>query len=437
MNKILTIFWFRRDLRLFDNKGLHYALKENTSILPVFIFDASILNKLETPNDQRVNFIYQTVQDLKSRLEKMNSTIMVLYGEPLELFSSLIQQYKIKNLYLNRDYEPYTVERDRKIRELFEKNNIEVKEYKDQVIFERDEIVKDNGDPYSVFTPYMNRWKNAFSLHETHEFPIDTHLDNFYTGKPFPMPSMQEIGFQASNFSFPGREIDKTVLSNYGENRDYPFLNATSRLGVHLRFGTISIRQTVQKAGQINTVWFDQLIWREFFMMILWHHPRIVDQSFKEKYDFIDWRNDEKEFQAWCDGRTGYPFVDAGMRQLNETGYMHNRVRMITASFLTKHLLIDWRWGEAYFAQKLLDYELASNNGGWQWAAGSGCDAAPYFRIFNPQRQVKRFDPEMKYIRKWIKEYDTDAYPKPIVDHKFARERALKEYKKALNQQNI
>lgn len=434
MKNTLTIFWFRRDLRLSDNRGLHYALQENTHVFPVFIFDTEILNNLESNKDQRVEFIYQTILELKRQLEELGTSLLVLHGEPSEIFSSLIQQYNIRSIYFNKDYEPYAIQRDNKVNELFKKHNLEVKTYKDQVIFEKDDILKDDGEPYSVFTPYMKRWRGKFDARELEEYSVSKLSKHFYKCGPHSMPALEAMHFQHVDSTFPAKSIDEDILKKYDEKRDYPYLEATSRLGVHLRFGTISIRKLIRQALEINEVWLNQLIWREFFMMILWHHPQIVDQSFKKKYDFIDWRNNEKEFHAWCEGRTGYPFVDAGMRQLNETGYMHNRARMITASFLTKHLLIDWRWGEAYFAQKLLDYELASNNGGWQWAAGSGCDAAPYFRIFNPERQMKRFDPEMKYIRRWVKEYGTDAYPEPIVEHKFARERALKEYKKALNQ---
>ena len=241
------------------------------------------------------------------------------------------------------------------------------------------------------------------------------------------------MGLKESSIEIPSARFPSEIIKNYHNTRNLPAENGISRLGVHLRFGTISIRRLAEQALALNKTYLNELVWREFFMMILWHFPKVVDYSFKPAYDFIEWRNDEKEFEAWCNGKTGYPMVDAGMRELNQTGYMHNRVRMITASFLTKHLLVDWRWGERYFAEKLLDYELSSNNGGWQWAAGSGCDAAPYFRVFNPELQTKKFDPELKYIRKWVPEFEGFNYPEPIVEHKFARQRALDTYKQGLN----
>ena len=429
-----TLFWYRRDLRLHDNRGLYYALKENNNILPVFIFDTLILSDFEDRWDKRISFIFQVLKKMKQELEKSGSTILVLTGEPRQVFQDLIKRYDIDGLYFNVDYEPNALERDKDVTHIFEKQGIPVKSFKDQVIFDTNNILKDNGTPYSVFTPYMRQWKKALRDEDLAEYPVEKYFDHFCCCEPCSMPGLDKIGFQPVQATFPSEKINTEVIKQYDAYRDYPAMDYTSRLGIHLRFGTVSIRKTVKKAEQLNEIWLNQLIWREFFMMILWHHPRIVDQSFKTKYDNIHWRNIEKEFEAWCEGRTGYPIVDAGMRQLNESGYMHNRVRMITASFLTKHLLIDWRWGEAYFAQKLLDYELASNNGGWQWASGSGCDAVPYFRIFNPARQLKRFDPEEKYIKRWVKEYGTDAYPKPIIDHKNARERALKEYKRALNE---
>jgi deoxyribodipyrimidine photo-lyase len=254
----------------------------------------------------------------------------------------------------------------------------------------------------------------------------------FYKTDPLPMPEISILGFKESSAVIPSRMFHPEMLANYEKLRDFPAMNGTSRLSIHLRFGTISIRQLVSQASGVSQVFLNELIWREFYMMILWHFPGVINQSFKKNYDKIEWRNNEEEFKAWCEGTTGYPIVDAGMRELNTTGYMHNRLRMITASFLTKHLLIDWRWGEAYFAKKLLDFELSSNNGGWQWAAGTGCDAAPYFRVFNPYIQAQKFDPRSEYIRKFAPEAGSSSYTRPLVDHPMARERAIRTYKRAL-----
>jgi deoxyribodipyrimidine photo-lyase len=429
----LTVFWLRRDLRLFDNKAFYYALKESRQVLPVFIFDTNILDELEDKYDKRITFIHQAISELKQELEQYNSSLLIKHGDSYEVFREMIKTYHVEGIYFNVDYEPYAIQRDRKIHELCQQNTIPVKSYKDQVIYDTTDVVKDNGKPYSVFTPYMKKWKSTLNEKDLAEYPTQKFFHKLYKCQPFNLIEIEQLGFQRTKQVFPSKDINETIIKNYNEYRDYPAMDYTSRLGIHLRFGTLSIRNLVQKALELNETWLNQLIWREFFMMILWHHPELEDQAFKKKYDHIDWRNSEKEFILWTQGKTGYPIVDAGMRQLNETGYMHNRVRMITASFLIKHLLIDWRWGETYFAQRLLDYELASNNGGWQWAAGSGCDAAPYFRIFNPERQTVRFDPDKQYIKKWVPEYGTNKYPAPIVEHQFARERALNEYKKALN----
>jgi len=427
------LMWFRRDLRLEDQRALYYALKEQGAVLPVFVFDREILDELPGVRDARINFIYGVVVDLKRRLEAMGSSLWVYNGKPLDAFRVLISTYHITGLYMNRDYEPYAMERDSQVVGLMEGHHIPVKSYKDQVVYEADEVLKKDGTPYTVFTPYMRRWKQHLQEDTLDDHPVNDLTAKLYQTAPFQMPSLESIGFQETFMSFPPRIIDEETVRQYHQNRDFPAVNGTSRLGVHLRFGTISIRRVVARALQLNETWLNELIWREFFMMILRHFPWVVDQSFKPEYDDIEWRNDESDFKAWINGKTGYPLVDAGMRELNATGYMHNRPRMVTASFLTKHLLIDWRWGESYFAEKLLDYELASNNGGWQWAAGSGCDAAPYFRIFNPYRQASRFDPHQQYIKNWIPEIAAGDYVDPIVDHKHARERALKIYKKALN----
>ncbi len=423
-----VIFWFRRDLRLTDNAGLYYALKENSDVLPIFIFDTVILDALEDPKDRRVGFIHQTIASLKQELEQLGSSLLVFYGDPISLFRKM----NPAKVYTNHDYEPYARERDDRVKKILEKSGSIFNSYKDQVIFEKHEVVKDNGEPYTIFTPYSRKWKNKLNPFFQKSYPTNKYFKSFKPMKPFSMPSLANIGFKNTDAQFPERVIKQSIIANYSKQRDYPAKNGTTRLSLHLRFGTVSIRKLVQIAVKKNETWLNELIWRDFYHMILWHFPQVVTESFKPLYDQIEWRNNHNEFAAWCEGRTGYPIVDAGMRELNETGFMHNRVRMIVASFLTKHLLIDWRWGEAYFAKKLLDYDLAANNGGWQWAAGSGCDAAPYFRVFNPELQTQKFDPDHEYIKKWIPEFGSGDYPEPIVDHAFARDRVLKAYKTAL-----
>lgn len=432
MKHKITLFWFRRDLRLEDNAGLYHALKNHKNVLPLFIFDTSILEKLSDPKDKRVEFIHSTLVDLKKQLEEKGSSLLLKYGIPLEIYQQLISEYEIEAVYTNHDYEPYAKQRDHQIKELLSKYAIPFNTYKDQVIFEKDEVTKEDGLPYSVYTPYSRKWKEKLSSFYVNPYPNETYFSNLFVCDSFQNISLKEMGFEKSHTEIPVSEINKSIIKNYHNSRDLPAIKGTSRLSVHLRFGTVSIRKLVKEALQLNEKWLNELIWRDFYHMILWHHPQ-VDKAFKPKYDFIQWRNNEEEFKAWCEGKTGYPIVDAGMRELNETGFMHNRVRMVVASFLVKHLLIDWRWGEAYFAEKLLDFDLAANNGGWQWAAGSGCDAAPYFRVFNPYLQTKKFDPELKYIKKWVPEFqDPFNYPKPIVEHDFARKRVLETYKIAL-----
>lgn len=422
------LFWMRRDLRLHDNAGLYHALKENSSVLPVFIFDTTILDKLDDPADARVEFIHQSLYLIKEELEAIGSSLLVLHGNPEDIFKTL----EPKSVYTNNDYEPYARQRDDAVKKILGLKNIEFKAFKDQVIFEKAEIVKDDGKPYTVYTPYSKKWKATLKPEHYRSFKNEDHFDHFKKIKTLPFSTLKDIGFKPSGLTFPERKIRQSIIEKYHLQRDLPAIESTSRLSVHLRFGTISIRKLVQVALQKNEKWLNELIWRDFYHMILWHFPT-VERAFKPAYDRIEWRNNPEEFKAWCEGKTGYPIVDAGMRELNATGFMHNRVRMIVASFLTKHLLIDWRWGEAYFAKKLLDFDLAANNGGWQWAAGSGCDAAPYFRVFNPYIQTEKFDPENKYIKKWIPEFGTKDYPKPIVEHAFARDRVLAVYKEALN----
>lgn len=433
-NTPIVLFWFRRDLRLDDNAGLYEALKQNMNVLPIFVFDSEILNKLDDKQDARVHFIHHQLTVLQQQLNALGSSILVKLGKPKEIFESLAQQYIIKAVYTNHDYEPYAIKRDHEIAELLRSKGISFHSSKDQVIFEKDEVTKDDLKPYTVFTPYMKKWKSKLTVNHLMPHPTKNYYNNFFQTTAIPLLTLADIGFLPSSIDFPGSDIIPAVIQHYSEQRDIPSIKGTSRLSVHLRFGTVSIRSLVAQAQRLNEKWLNELIWREFYMMILYHFPHVVNRAFKPAYDRIPWSNNETHFKLWCEGKTGYPIVDAGMRELNQTGFMHNRVRMITASFLTKHLLIDWRWGEAYFAKKLLDFELSSNNGGWQWSASSGCDAAPYFRVFNPYEQTKKFDPQLKYIKQWIPEFDELNYIKPIVDHKFARERVLSTYKKALGE---
>ncbi len=424
-----VFFWLRRDLRLSDNAGLYHALKENHNVLPLFIFDTDILDKLEDKVDARVEFILEALSRIKEEAEALGSSLLILHGNPVELLKKLHP----KAVYTNTDYEPYARQRDSLVKQSLEERGIEFRSFKDHIIFEKEEITKDDGKPYTVYTPYSRKWKAT--LHAKHYTGFDTkkYLSHLKKSAPLPFPALADLGFKPFGIHFPERTIRQTIIENYHLQRDIPGIDGTSRLSVHLRFGTVSIRKLVQVALKKNETWLNELIWRDFYHMILWHFPHVATKAFKPAYDRIEWRNDPTEFTAWCEGKTGYPIVDAGMRELNTTGFMHNRVRMIVASFLTKHLLIDWRWGEAYFAKKLLDFDLAANNGGWQWAAGSGCDAAPYFRVFNPYLQTDKFDPQETYIKKWVPEVHSPAYPKPIVDHAFARDRVLRVYKEALS----
>lgn len=428
----VSVFWFRRDLRLNDNAGLYNALKSGDPVLPIFIFDTDILNKLHEKKDKRVTFIHNTLSHLQQQLTAMGSTLLVLHGKPIDCYRRLTELYTVKAVYTNHDYEPYALARDREIGVMLQEKGIELHTYKDQVIFERSEVVKDNGEPYTVYTPYSKKWKAKLNDFFLKPYPTEKYMDNLYQCDSMPMLSITDIGFVSVDPGILSATLDEDIAKQYDKTRDFPAVNGTTRLGIHLRFGTVSVRQLASQAMALNPVLLNELVWREFYMAILWHYPHVVNGAFKKEYDNIVWRNNEREFAAWCAGQTGFPIIDAGMRQLNETGYMHNRVRMIVASFLTKDLLIDWRWGEAYFAEKLLDFDLSANNGGWQWAAGSGCDAAPYFRVFNPLLQTQKFDPELKYIRQWVPEYDQLTYERPIVAHDFARDRCLKVYKEGL-----
>ena len=429
----ISIFWFRRDLRLHDNIALFHALQSEEKVLPIFIFDTDILEKIPK-NDARISFIHKELNTMNEHLQSFETGINMFHGNPKEIFQSLIDKYHIVKVFINHDYEPYAISRDLEIKELLNSNNIEFNTYKDQVIFERNEITKKDGNPYVVYTPYSKKWLEAYQINEHKNYTSEDLLDRFYSSVKPTFLTLDDIGFTETRIPIKNYIFNSRIINEYEETRNFPALDNTSKLGPHLRFGTVSIRQMVSRAeAQENKIFLKELIWREFFMQILWHFPHTHKDSFKSKYDRINWRNNEEEFKKWCNGTTGYPMVDAGMRQLNETGFMHNRVRMLVGSFLCKHLLIDWRWGEAYFAEKLHDYEMSSNVGNWQWVAGTGVDASPYFRIFNPTSQIQKFDKELKYIQKWVPDFQELTYPSPMVEHKFARERCLKIYKEVLS----
>lgn len=431
--KSINLFWFRRDLRLTDNAGFYHALKSGKPVLPMFIFDTEILDKLEDKDDARVTFIYQTLVNMNEELKQLGSSMLIKNTSPKEAFAQILDEYSVDTVFTNQDYEPYAKERDEAIVQILADKGVKFQTYKDHVIFDRDEVMKPDGNPYTVFTPYSRKWKAKLNDFYLKPYPVEKYLQNLYQ-TDLPFPTLQDIGFELSAIHVPKNEY-KSVIADYAKTRDFPGLEGTSRMSVHLRFGTVSIRELAAEANKASEkTWLNELIWRDFYAMVFWHFPETSNHAYKPDFDKIQWRNNEQEFEVWCKGETGYPIVDAGMRQMQELGWMHNRVRMVTASFLCKHLLIDWRWGEHYFARKLLDYDAASNVGGWQWAAGTGTDAAPFFRIFSPEAQTKRFDPKFEYIKKWVPEYlDPFKYPAPIVDHKEARERCLAAFKKALN----
>ena len=432
MNDKTVIFWFRRDLRLNDNTGLYHSLKNNSKVLPIFIYDKNTLSKLNG-TDHRLDFIQSSINDINVILNKKNKSLSTFYGNPLDVFSKLIKKYNISKVYTNTDYTPYSTHRDIKIKELLESKNIKFKSYKDHVLFEKSEVVKNDNTPYKVYTPYSRKWLLKMSETNIEYFNSEENLKNLWVGDNDHI-TIEEIGFKKNRLKPLELNLSNQVIEKYEETRNFPSINGTSKIGLHLRFGTVSTREMIKKAKLSENITFlKELIWREFFQQILYHFPATINKSFKPKYDRIEWINNEEQFKKWCIGETGYPLVDAGMRELNETGFMHNRVRMLVGSFLCKHLLIDWRWGEAYFAEKLYDYETASNVGNWQWVAGCGVDASPYFRIFNPHEQIKKFDKQLNYTKRWVPEFDKDQYIEPIVDHKQARERCLITYKKALN----
>ncbi len=423
----ISIFWFRRDLRLSDNTGLLAAQKSGKKVLPVFIFDKRILDELEEA-DARVSFIREKLSDINDQLKKYGSGVKCFYGEPVDIWKEIIQSYNVEKVYANRDYEPYAPKRDSRVQSLLESQGISFQLSKDQVIFEMNDVLKGDGTPYTVYTPYKNKWLEHF--HPEDHLPIKSEDFKGYYEVLDGLISLNSMGFVPSDIKV--KPYTLKDVKDYEDIRNFPARDGTSYLSPHLRFGTIGIRELVHSVREKSDVFLSELIWREFFMQILYHFPHVQSSNFRRKYDGIQWRNNEDEFKTWCEGNTGYPMVDAGMRELNATGYMHNRVRMVVASFLCKHLLIDWRWGEAYFAKKLLDYDLSANNGNWQWAAGTGCDASPYFRVFNPESQLKKFDKELKYVKKWVPEYFSFGYPEPMVEHKMARERCLETYKSGI-----
>ncbi|HRE56230.1 MAG TPA: deoxyribodipyrimidine photo-lyase [Candidatus Kapabacteria bacterium] len=431
METPIAIHWFRRDLRLDDNHALYRALRCGLPVMPIFIFDSTILDELSDKSDARVTFIYDTLKELDKQLQHYGSSLKIFYGKPSKIWEEITKEYSVKAVFFNRDYEPYALSRDTMIEIALRKKGIDVWHYKDQVIFEQNEITKDNGLPYTVYTPYSKKWRHTITEEHYQPFLCKQYYSQFLKVK-IPFPNLDMIGFSRTSIALPPCTIDIAQIMRYHTTRDLPAVDDTTRLGIHLRFGTISIRSLVTIALQSNETFVKELQWREFFMQILWHFPYVVHNAFRPEYDAIQWRNNEEDFIAWTQGKTGYPLVDAGMRQLNATGFMHNRVRMVTASFLCKHLLIDWRKGEHYFAEKLLDFELSANNGNWQWAAGTGCDAAPYFRVFNPTMQQEKFDSDFRYCKHWVPEFGSTSYPAPIVEHTFARERALQTYKAAL-----
>ena len=444
---MISIFWFRRDLRLDDNAGLFRALRGPNPVLPIFIFDKNILDELPR-TDARVDFLQKTISDLNEKLAVLGSTLAVFHGKPDEIWPKILQKYPVAEVYTNHDFEPYAIERDAQIARFLAEKNIPFRTFKDHVIFEKNEVLKDDGKPYTVFTPYSKKWlaklgsrmvlsenldkKTEIGSFFLKSYPNQHYFGQFHKTQKLPCPTLSELGFRPSGIEIPPISVARSLVKNYDKTRDFPALDGTSKLGIHFRFGTISIREKARAAQFLNATFLNELIWRDFYSQIMAHFPHVVNSPFREIYDRVLWRNNDEDFEKWKNGQTGYPLVDAGMRQINATGFMHNRVRMVVASFLTKHLLLDWRLGEAYFAEKLLDFDLASNNGGWQWAAGCGTDAAPYFRIFNPSEQLKKFDPELKYVKKWVPELGSPEYPMPMVEHVFARERCLSTYKKAL-----
>ncbi len=466
----LALVWLRRDLRLDDNAAIYHAFRSGSVVVPVFVFDKKILDPLPRA-DRRVEFIHGSVAQLKGELHALGVDLLVRHGVAADEIVGLARALEVEAVYCNHDYEPEAIKRDEGVAAELQKAGIRFLTFKDQVILEKDEVRTATGGMFSVFTPYMKAWRKACDGFQLKAYPVRRYLaalqrarartDAITGGYRFEQTNLSALGIK------PGSDgaadlfqdfLDR--IDGYRDRRNFPGVKGVSYLSVHLRFGTISIRTLARTAmahgGEGAETWVNELIWREFYHQILWHRPDVVGHAFKSDLDDLAFSKNEEHFKAWCEGRTGYPIVDAAMRQLNETGYMHNRLRMIAASFLVKDLLIDWRWGEAYFAEKLIDFDLAANNGGWQWAAGTGCDAQPYFRIFNPVSQAQKFDAEGKFIRRYVPELaklDADAlfapwlarpldlaaagvrlgvtYPEPIVDHAVQRDKALKLFKRA------
>lgn len=472
-----ALFWFRRDLRDHDNAGLYHALKDAAQVWCVFIFDTEILDALPTRRDRRVEFIHASLVELDASLRERGGGLIVRHARAREAIPALAQELKVDAVYTNHDYEPAAIARDAEVEDALKTQGMAFRTFKDTVIFEKDEVLTQAGGTFSVFTPYKNAWlKKLESRGDFYwrAYPVAQYAKALARPPAGDIPSLSAMGFESANIRdigiTPGMRGGAALIKDFAKRiadykaaRDYPAVKGVSYLSVHNRFGTVSIRELVTHArlaqfgkdggGDGAATWLSELVWRDFYFQILWHHPHVERRAFKPDYDAIRWPNDRDLFAAWCEARTGYPIVDAAMRQINQTGYMHNRLRMIVASFLTKDLHIDWRWGEKYFADHLIDFDLAANNGGWQWAASSGCDAQPYFRIFNPVTQSERFDPQGKFIRKYLPELaklpdkyihapwtapplEQQAagcvigrdYPVPVVDHAAARETTLEMY---------
>ncbi|MBM3420118.1 MAG: deoxyribodipyrimidine photo-lyase, partial [Bacteroidetes bacterium] len=403
----IVIYWFRRDLRTDDNRGLRHALESGFPVLPLFIFDVNILSKLEQ-DDARVSFICRLITGLHAKLRNNGSGLLTMYGDPETIFRDLTSRYRIKAVYANTDYESYAIARDKKTGNTLQAAGSVLKLFSDQLVMEPGSVLKSDGKPYTVFTPFLKKWTELFSAGMiAAEDSAGKTAGLLMTDTFSDPPSPESLGFRSPGMLVRDFDIGSERIAAYGKHRDYPALNGGTGLGPHLRFGTISIREVFRRTYGISRIFTSELVWREFFMHILHFFPHVETRSFRPGYDNIEWINNEEHFNLWCTGLTGYPLVDAGMRELALTGCMHNRVRMVAAGFLVKHLLCDWRWGEAWFASKLVDYELSSNNGNWQWSAGTGCDAAPYFRVFNPVTQQLKFDAHELYIRKWIPEFGT------------------------------
>lgn len=416
----INVFWFRKDLRLEDNTGLIEALKSGKNVQCIFIYDKSYFGN----NVRRKSFIYERLNLINDKLNEFGAYLEVLEGDFFSKFKELNQKWAISSIFYNKVYDKEVLSVENSVRKFCSQNYIKVNDFKDDLIFEPKEIVKDDRTPYAVYTAFKNKWLYKLSKLEFKNADINELASSFRKSEP---KKRNDLKLSETKHLVKPYDLSDKIKTNYANDRDFPARQATSNLSVHLRFGTVSIRNIVKQVYN-SEVLLSEIIWREFFTSIYYHFPLNKSESFKKQYDNIQWLNSKKEFEMWCNGQTGYSLVDAGMHELNETGAMHNRVRMVVASFLVKHLLIDWRWGEAYFADKLTDYDQAINNGNWQWVAGCGCDAAPYFRVFNPILQAKKFDPENIYVNKW----NAGNTSKPIIEHKFARERCLHTFKQAL-----